>query len=229
MPQVKGEPDIKHDAVECSTQASSSAESSFDSSRNLDKDRRKKAKKVKKAQPEEWKRKVKTEFCRFWLKGMACENQTNGIGCGFAHGEHELQRKKNLNKQYLTSICKNFVDSPNKCLYGSRCIFQHPTQDVKNRIAYSLMMEDNIKYTAMRIFQDIEGADVIYINTYAATTPRLQAFKKICSTNSKEPELIEKAGQPFSGSTGQNKQRIQKTSSMAVGRFSDFNSTTDED
>jgi len=54
-------------------------------------------------------------------------------------------------------------------------------------------MEDNIKYTAMRIFQDIEGADVVYINTYAATTPRLSVFKKICSTNSKEPELIEPA------------------------------------
>jgi len=53
------------------------------------------------------------------------------------------------------------------------------------------MMEDNIRYTAMRLFQDIEGADVVYINTYAATTPRLSAFKRICSTNSKEPELIE--------------------------------------
>jgi mRNA degradation ribonuclease J1/J2 len=53
------------------------------------------------------------------------------------------------------------------------------------------MMEDNVRYTAMRIFQEIEGADVIYINTYAATTPRLSAFKKICSNNSKEPELLE--------------------------------------
>lgn len=52
-------------------------------------------------------------------------------------------------------------------------------------------MEDNIRYTAMRIFQEIDGADVVYINTYAATTPRLAAFKKICSNNSKEPELIE--------------------------------------
>jgi mRNA degradation ribonuclease J1/J2 len=53
------------------------------------------------------------------------------------------------------------------------------------------MMEDNVRYTAMRIFQEIEGADVIYINTYAATTPRLSTFKKICSNNSKEPELLE--------------------------------------
>ena len=33
----------------------------------------------------------------------------------------------------------------------------------------------------MRLFQDIEGADVFYINTYAATTPRLAVFKGICN------------------------------------------------
>ena len=34
----------------------------------------------------------------------------------------------------------------------------------------------------MRLFQDIEGSEVIYINTYAATTPRLNVFKGICSS-----------------------------------------------
>jgi len=43
-------------------------------------------------------------------------------------------------------------------------------------------MQDNARYTAMRLFQDIEGSEVIYINTYAATTPRLQAFRNICSS-----------------------------------------------
>jgi len=33
----------------------------------------------------------------------------------------------------------------------------------------------------MRLFQEIEGADVFYINTYAATTPRLPIFKGICN------------------------------------------------
>ena len=40
---------------------------------------------------------------------------------------------------------------------------------------------DNARYTAMRLFQEIEGAEVIYINTYAATAPRLPAFRAICS------------------------------------------------
>ena len=43
-------------------------------------------------------------------------------------------------------------------------------------------MQDNARYTAMRLFQEIEGSEVIYINTYAATTPRLNAFKNICSS-----------------------------------------------
>lgn len=33
----------------------------------------------------------------------------------------------------------------------------------------------------MRLFQEIEGADVFYINTYAASTPRLAIFKGICN------------------------------------------------
>lgn len=43
------------------------------------------------------------------------------------------------------------------------------------------MIQDNQRYTAMRLFQDIEGADVFYINTYAASTPRLGIFKSICN------------------------------------------------
>lgn len=54
-------------------------------------------------------------------------------------------------------------------------------------------MEDNQRFTAMRLFQEIEGADVFYMNTYAASTPRLPVFKNIC-TNAKdlgEDELSE--------------------------------------
>ena len=129
-----------------------------------------------------WKKKVKTELCRFWLNGQACENSQKDQGCGFAHGQDELQKKKGLSRQYLTSVCKNFLEHPSKCTYGQRCIFQHPTFDVRNRQNYKRMMQDNARYTAMRLFQDIEGSEVIYINTYAATTPRLNAFKTICNS-----------------------------------------------
>ena len=129
-----------------------------------------------------WKKKVKTELCRFWLNGQACENSQKEQGCGFAHGQDELQKKRGLSRQYLTSVCKNFLEHPSKCTYGQRCIFQHPTYDVRKRQSYTDMMQDNARYTAMRLFQEIEGSEVIYINTYAATTPRLNAFKNICSS-----------------------------------------------
>jgi len=87
-----------------------------------------------------WKRKVKTELCKFWLNGMACENQLKEQGCGFAHGQEELQKKKGLSKQYMTSVCKNFLEHPSKCSYGQRCIFQHPTHDVRKRQPYTSMM-----------------------------------------------------------------------------------------
>jgi len=129
-----------------------------------------------------WKKKVKTELCRFWLQGKQCENSQKDQGCGFAHGQDELMKKKGLSKQYLTSVCKNFLEHPSKCTYGQRCIFQHPTHDVRTRQSYTKMMQDNTRYTAMRLFQDIEGSETIYINTYAATAPRLQAFKNICNS-----------------------------------------------
>ena len=99
-----------------------------------------------------WKKKVKTELCRFWLNGQQCENSQKDQGCGFAHGQEELQKKKGLSRQYLTSVCKNFLIDPSKCTYGQRCIFQHPTFDVRKRQRYTAMMRDNARYTAMRLF-----------------------------------------------------------------------------
>lgn len=56
----------------------------------------------------------------------------------------------------------------------------------------------------MRLFQDIEGSEVIYINTYAATTPRLAAFKNICSSakdNGEDYVDEDEAAEEFSGAT----------------------------
>ena len=48
------------------------------------------------------------------------------------------------------------------------------------------MMEDNVRYTAMRMFQNIEGAETLYINTYALKTPRLSCFKSITQVAKRE-------------------------------------------
>lgn len=68
------------------------------------------------------------------------------------------------------------------------------------------MMQDNSRYTAMRLFQEIEGADVIYINTYAATAPRLPVFKGICSNakDSGEDYIDDKEEEVYYASASDN-------------------------
>lgn len=95
---------------------------------------------------------MKTEICKFWIQGQECENTAKGICCGFAHGMDELKKKRGLNKQYLTTVCKNYLEDPSKCSYGHRCIFQHPSLDIHKTHPYSEMLKDNKKYTALRIF-----------------------------------------------------------------------------
>lgn len=126
----------------CSSQGSNSLYTSEDES-NFNEDfdssamhplmRTKSFRSIKTSSQNQWKKKVKTELCKFWLQGLACENLKKEQGCGFAHGQDELQKKKGLSRQYLTSVCKNFLEHPSKCTYGQRCIFQHPTYDVKTR------------------------------------------------------------------------------------------------
>lgn len=91
-------------------------------------------------------------MCKFYLKGLPCENRETEQGCGFAHGEHELQPKQGLNKQYLTSVCKNFLENPASCTYGDRCIFMHPTVDPRLKQSYEVIVRENAKYTLMREF-----------------------------------------------------------------------------
>lgn len=68
-----------------STEVSSDEEKCFSSSdfdvESLNSMNRKMSK-----QESSWKRKVKTELCKFWLSGLECENQHKEQGCGFAHG-----------------------------------------------------------------------------------------------------------------------------------------------
>lgn len=64
-------------------------------------------------------------------------------------------------------MCKNFIEHPSKCTYGDRCIFQHPSMDTTKRQKYEDIFRENIKYTAMRLFQNIPGAETIYVNAYA--------------------------------------------------------------
>lgn len=68
------------------------------------------------------------------------------------------------------------------------------------------MIQDNARYTAMRLFQDIEGSEVIYINTYAATAPRLNVFRGICSsTKDNGEDFIESDATTIAATTASGK------------------------
>lgn len=52
-----------------------------------------------------YKSKLKTEMCRNWeLTGKCVFKDT----CSFAHGEHELVKKKHLPPNYKTKACVQF-------------------------------------------------------------------------------------------------------------------------
>ena len=73
----------------------------------------------------EYKKKEKTELCKFWLSGQQCKF---GHDCAFAHGEHELAKKTHVASKYKQTLCQNFINH-GYCLYGNRCQFAHTQRD----------------------------------------------------------------------------------------------------
>ena len=69
-------------------------------------------------------------MCKYYLRGEFCHNRYSEQGCGFAHGDAELQPKRNLNEKYKTTVCKKFLEHPSLCSYGDRCFFIHPERDL---------------------------------------------------------------------------------------------------
>ena len=70
--------------------------------------------------------KKKTEMCRNWETKGYC---SWGAKCSYAHGEHELQKKNHVPKNYLTRSCVTF-HKQGICSFGKRCQFMHSERDV---------------------------------------------------------------------------------------------------
>lgn len=51
--------------------------------------------------------------------------------------------------------------------------------DPRQKQPIEAIFRENIKYTAMRLFQNIPNAEVVYVNAYALQTPRLSVFKQV--------------------------------------------------
>lgn len=64
-------------------------------------------------------------MCRNWELTNECRF---GDTCAFAHGDHELQKKRHVPSKYKTRLCKQFHVAL-YCPYGQRCQFVHSLRE----------------------------------------------------------------------------------------------------
>ena len=123
----------------------------------------------------DFKTKWKTEKCHYWEMYGKCKF---GENCAFAHGDHELKKKTNLNVNYKTKPCKQFFEE-GYCNYGTRCQFSHK-KEVYNEF-HHIEPEKKINYN--NIIYDLLTKGKTDIS--AITRPRLFCFEKLvnCSMN----------------------------------------------
>jgi hypothetical protein len=69
----------------------------------------------------QYKAKLKTEMCRNWELTGSCVFKNT---CSFAHGSHELVKKKHVPPNFKTKACVQFHET-GFCPYGNRCQFLH--------------------------------------------------------------------------------------------------------
>jgi uncharacterized protein (DUF885 family) len=65
----------------------------------------------------QYKAKLKTEMCRNWEISGTCFFKDT---CSFAHGAHELVKKKHVPPNFKTKACVQFHET-GFCPYGNRC------------------------------------------------------------------------------------------------------------
>ena len=109
----------------------------------------------------DYKLKIKTELCKSWVKTKTCQY---GAACAFAHGEHELQKKKHVPSRYKTKLCQQFHENQ-YCPYGVRCQFIHSQNlsqliqlkddnnevDFKSFLSYRQVLSENVECLKQRL------------------------------------------------------------------------------
>jgi len=69
----------------------------------------------------DFKKKYKTEVCKYWAEHGYCEF---GDHCAFAHGETEIRQKSFVANNFKTKRCVSYHET-GYCVYGIRCQFLH--------------------------------------------------------------------------------------------------------
>lgn len=75
------------------------------------------------------------------------------LSCSFAHGKHELSKKKHMPRNYKSKPCEQFHDHDlGFCAYSNRCQFLHSHIDIHApNVAYSVMLHENARLSAQRL------------------------------------------------------------------------------
>lgn len=137
----------------------------------------------------DYKLKIKTELCKSWVKTQSC---AYGPTCAFAHGEHELQKKKHVPSRYKTKLCQQFHENQ-YCPYGVRCQFIHSQKlvqlyqmkedndaiDVKKYLSYRQILNENIECLKQRLISSQNPFLNEFNLIYKDIVNRLEIFEQI--------------------------------------------------
>ena len=122
-----------------------------------------------KAKAYDFKKKYKTELCKYYEMTGKCKYGTN---CAYAHGIENLRVKVTNTTAYRTKKCKQFFEI-GYCPYGNRCQFAHHLKDNIMNNPY-----DN-KMSYQKILEIISKIENIKNIKKLVEKPRLKIFKEI--------------------------------------------------
>lgn len=117
--------------------------------------------------------KYKTEICKNFVLYKNCKF---GINCCFAHGKHELRKKKDFNFFYKTKICKHFHQK-GFCPYGNRCQYFHFNS---NKI-FDELLDTLIKKIELNFKEKNSKNLFLFLKETESFHSRLKCFKRIYS------------------------------------------------
>jgi len=126
----------------------------------------------------DFKRKYKTELCKFYELTGTCKY---GDNCAYAHGKENLRAKVTNTTAYRTKKCIQFFEN-GYCPYGNRCQFQH---QLKNNIVnnpYDTEMSYKKILDIISKFENVRNVMKL------VEKPRLSIFKEI-APDSQEDEI----------------------------------------
>ena len=133
-----------------------------------------------KTTPLDFKKKYKTELCKYFEIRGYCKY---GDNCAYAHGKENLRLKVTNTSAYRTKKCTQFFEK-GYCPYGNRCQFAHQLESniINNpfdkKMSYSKILET---------FSKIESLENI-VNIIEK--PRLQVFKDIVNIKENIPSRL---------------------------------------